>query len=288
VPLYNKKDTLLTSTAGQISIEVNGVSRGDLKITSIDRKKGYFMINTPLNPSDEVELNFYADSSGYLVLDNLELNPKIRGNTSELYITGFMDGLGIALMPYDSGDSTTWYPYAYDPSVDEASRSCYGIIPLGTSSNTVNWAGSGFWSLCEIEVNRLSSDMIKVTDARILGGGIKSFGDLEEWGALQSGVASHEFDWYSNIGYYGGSPLSFSSTVIIHVPSGILFGTRDSWIESFSGIIDDPREARDRGIREFNYYTDSVIRRYISAGTDYILIPIDSDGNFMDIVTLDY
>lgn len=288
IDLYDKSTTSLTSNAGKVAIEVNGVSRSDLKITSIDREKGFFMVNTALNPSDEIELSFYVNPTGYLVIDNLELNPKIRGNVSELYITGFYDGLGIALMPYNSGDSSTWYPYAYDISTDESSRTMYGIVPVGSASRTANWVGSGFWTVCEIDVNRLSSEMVKVTDARVVGGGIQDFKALDEWGALESSVTSHEFEWYSEIGYYGGVPLSSASIIVIHIPSGVFFDARDKWIDSMSGILDDPREARDAGIREFNYYTDQVIRRYISAGTEYILIPVDSDGNLMDVVTLDY
>ena len=39
---------------------------------------------------------------------------------------------------------------------------------------------------------------------------------------------------------------------------------------------------------EFNFYLDQVIKRYVSGGTSYVIIPIDASGDFMDTVRLDY
>lgn len=288
VPLYDKKDTSLVTDLGKVSIEVNGVARNDLRISSVDREKGFFMINTLLNPSDEIELNFYVSPTGYMTVENLELNPKIRDGSAHFHISGYTDGLGIAMRPYNSSDDNTWFPYIYDTSVAESSRTCEMIPEVGLTGWSLPWSGDSFLKVCDVDLNRLSSEMVKVTDARRPGGGIKDYSELEQWGAPLSGVNGHEFEWYSSVGYYGGAPLSFGSTIIIHVPSGTLFSTRDQWIHELSGQLSDPREARDKGIREFNYYMDRVIRRYISAGSDYILIPVNSNGEFMDIVTLDY
>lgn len=286
IELYDTKEPTLSDPVGKVAIEVNGVARTDLKITSIDRNKGFIMLDTPIKHTDEIELYFYVDSSGYIVLDNLELNPKVVDGAAAYHISGYFDGLGIALRPYSSSNDETWYPYVYDSSVTESLRNYKMVYPIGESPVTGYW--ENMLPLCELNINRLSTDLVKVTDARRIGGGIKDIEALDDWIYDSSGVSIHEKDWYTNRGYYGGEALSFSSNVIIHVPSGVLFNGRTSWINSLSGVYSDPREAFDRGTREFNFYLDQVIRRYISAGTDYILIPVDSSGNFMDIVTLDY
>lgn len=286
IELYDKKDLTLVDTIGKFSVEVNGVARTDLRITSIDRHKGYIMLDTTLQQTDEIELNFYVEQSGYMVVDNLELNPKVLSGGSMFHISGYPDGLGIAMRPYDSGNSNTFYPYIYDSSLPEASRT-YRMIPeLGDVTHIGYF--ENMLPVCELNINRLSTDMVKITDARRIGGGIDDETDLESWMVNTTGVNTREKDWYTNKGYYGGDPLSFASNIVIHVPSGVLFEGRRRWIDSLSGIHPDPREAYNRGTREFNFYLDQVIRRYISAGSDYILIPINSSGNFMDIVTLDY
>jgi len=286
IELYDKKDLSLVDDLGKISVEVNGMARTDLRITSVDRQKGYFMLDTTLRQTDEIELNFYVEQSGYMVVDNLELNPKVKVGSSLFHISGYYDGLGIALRPYSSGNVDTYYPYIYDASLAETSRN-YKMIPkVGGTTETGYF--ENMLPVCELNINRLSTDMVKITDARTVGGGIRDESDLEDWMVNATGLNMREKDWYTNKGYYGGEPLSFANNVVIHVPSGVLFEGKQRWIDSLSGIHPDPREAYNRGTREFNFYLDQVIRRYISAGSDYILIPIDSTGNFMDIVTLDY
>lgn len=286
IELYDKKDLVLIDDLGKMSVEVNGVARTDIRIKSIDRHKGYLMLDTTLQQTDEIELNFYVEQSGYMVVDNLELNPKVIAGDSLFHISGYFDGLGIALRPYDSGNLDTHYPYLYDASLPETDRN-YKMIPeIGEATETGYF--ENMLPICELNINRLSTDMVKVTDARTIGGGIDDEVDLDDWMVNATGLNIREKGWYTNKGYYGGEPLSMASNIVIHVPSGVLFSGRQRWIDSLSGIHPDPREAYNRGTREYNFYLDQVIRRYISAGSDYILIPIDSSGNFMDIVTLDY
>jgi hypothetical protein len=134
----------------------------------------------------------------------------------------------------------------------------------------------------------MSTDMVKVTDARRVGGGIVDEKLLDKWFVENSGLSIRDKDSYVGKAFYGGDPTSFASAVVIHVPSGVIYSARDRWIASLSGVVNDPIEAKDRGTREFNFYLDQVIKRYISAGTDYMLIPIDSSGNFMNIMNLTY
>ena len=99
INVYDKTASEVTTNKGNISIDINGTTRTDIKILSVDRKKGYLQLNTSLNPSDEVELCFYVDNNYYLIVDNLELNPKVDAGL--LYnITDFPSGLGIALKEY--------------------------------------------------------------------------------------------------------------------------------------------------------------------------------------------
>ncbi len=291
IGLYDKKDLTLTTDVGLVSIEVNGKARTDIKILSVDRKKGYFQLSEVLDQTDELEFNFYTDSTYYMVIENLELNPKVIGGDDLYHISGFMKGLGVAIKEYDPDDTHTHFPYIYNSDLPESERIYYEVPEANAISGYAYAYGAGnFWPICELNLNRLSTDMVKVTDARRIGGGLLDNSALNTWFAKpeHSGVSIREKDSYLGKAYYGGDPQSFGSTVVIHVPSGVLFTARNNWIASLSGVVDDAIEQVDRGTREFNYYLDQVIKRYISAGTDYILIPIDISGNFMKIENLTY
>jgi len=285
IDLYDKTNLSLTSEPGKVAIEVNGVSRTNIKILSIDRKKGYLQLSETLDPTDEIELDFYVDPDYHIVLENLELNPKISTTQALYKISDFPSGLGVAVREYSS-DPNTQYVYLYNPSLPESSRSYYMVPEIGASGAIVT-SGS-FFSICELDLNRMSTDMVKVTDARRVGGGVADEKLLDQWFAENSSISIRDKDSYVGKAFYGGDPTSFGSSVIIHVPSGVIYSARDRWIASLSGVVADPIEAKDRGTREFNFYLDQVIKRYISAGTDYMLIPIDASGNFMNIMNLNY
>lgn len=289
VDLYDKSSLTMVTDLGNVSIEVNGRARTDLKILSVDRDKGYFQLNTSLDSTDEIEFNFYVESSKHLVVENLELNPKVVDGDTLYHMSGFYSGLGVALKEYNPDDIHTYYPYIYNSELPESSRIYYEVPPIGTLSGyQYLYDSSNFFPICDININRLSTDIVKVTDARRIGGGLKMDSDLDKWFAKNSEVSIREKDSYLGNAFYGGDPQSFGSTVIIHVPSGVLIDARERWIASLAGYVSDPVEQKDRGTKEFNYYLDKVIKKYISAGTSYILIPIDSDGNFMNIANLTY
>ena len=288
IGLYDKKDLSLTTEVGLVSIEVNGKSRTDIKILSIDRKRGYFQLSEPLDQTDEIEFNFYVDPTYYFVLENLELNPKVTGGSEMYHISGFMKGLGVALKEYDPHNQHTFFPYIYDSFLPESSRTYYEVPPIGETPSTCPSISGNFWPIGEISINRISTDIIKLTDARRIGGGVEDNSLLESWFSNRPEISIRECDSYLGKAYYGGDPQSFGGNVVIHVPSGVLYGARDRWIASLSGVVNDSIEQVERGTREFNYYLDKVIKRYVSAGTDYILIPVDISGNFLKIENLTY
>lgn len=286
IGMYDRADLDLVTTDGKIAISVNGASVPGLKILSIDKEKGFIQVNKILNTTDEVELDYYLDQSGHIIVRNFELNPKVD-SSSELHMTGFMSGACLALRPYSSSDPSTEFVYVYDPNIDESIRNCYKIPVVGQPTEAIPW-DNDFFTICELNINRLTKDVVKITDARK----ITDVETLELNKALQttqvSGLNPHEIDWYSNTGYYAGEPLSFGGAVVINIPSGAFFGARNQWISYYESEGLDGREAVERGTKEFNFYLDQVIKRYVSAGTDYLIIPVDSSGNFMDIVRLMY
>lgn len=284
---YDRTSYLLVEPSGQIGVSINGGHPSGLAIKSIDTEKGYIQFNRVLDPTSEIEMDYFVDNSGHLVVNNLELNPKAT-SAVHYHISGYLDGLGLALRPYDSGNFDTELLYIYDPTEDESTRVCQPITPIGGIPTGVAWATEDFFTLCEVNLNRLTKDIVKITDARqitkVHRGALQEAADTTSVG----GIDDHETEWYTDKGYYGGEPLAFGGTVVIHIPSGTFFGARDRWIESMEEVVSDEAEAIDRGIKEFNFYTDQVIKRYISGGTNYVIIPIDSSGNFMDIVDMEF
>jgi hypothetical protein len=285
---YDRSSTATTTNFGDIAISVNGKYVPELKITSIDRNKGFIQLNKILNNIDEIELDFFVNNSDFIIVRNLELNPKLT--SSALFnISGYKDdGLGIALRPYNSLDPNTELLYIYDLNTDEDTRICYSIPQVGDSTTSVYWSGEAFFTMCELNLNRLTPDNIKITDARRVAG--VDYSALNKYSLRfnPSGLNLHEFDWYTDRGFYDGEPLAFGGTFVIHIPSGVFYSARNQWISSIESTGVDAQEATENGTKEFNFYLDQVIKRYISAGTNYVLIPVDSSGNFMDIVRLDY
>jgi hypothetical protein len=285
VDLYDKESLLYTSPSGTWAIDVNGVTRSDIKISSIDRKKGFIALNKDIDPTDEIELSFYLDSSGWILIENLELNPKVNDSISSYHISGYRDGLGIAVKPWD-GTSGTYYPYIYDSSVAEASRTAYALLPLGEEDTVgVSWTGADFFTICDLDLNRLSPDIVKLTDARRSAGGIDDFNQLDSWFVSLLGEHSKEKQWYADIGYYDGDALPHGSIVMIHLPVELIEIEKQKWINHYKGFLNNT-DAEKKGLSEFNYYLDKVIRKYISAGTNYVLLPTSSgefNGQIMEL-----
>lgn len=290
IGLYDKTQAGVIDQSGKMAIDVNGVTRSDIHIKSIDTQKGYIYIDTNLDPTDEIEVTYFINQSGNFLVENLELNPKITGSgVSDFHISGYQDGLGIAVRPYVD-NVTGYYPYIYDLSEAESSRTLYNIYRKDNPSGAISasWTDDDFITICEISLNRLSTDMVNIQDARKQGGGLVVNKELKNWfdTNYSGSIEEHEREWYTDYGYYGGAPLSNSSTVIIHVPDPIISGIRQEWINNFEATMSNPTEARERAESEFKHNLDQMIRKQLSAGTEYILVPTISGqitGKFLDL-----
>jgi hypothetical protein len=280
IDIYDKSTENFNDAIGKIAIDINGKSQTNLTIKCVDRKKGYILFNGELNRIDELEVAHYIKMEDSLFLEKLELNPKIPlvSGVDTFHILDYPEGAGIALRPYDSNDSDTEYPYIYDASSDESSRICYQITDIGASGISVNWSGN-FFKIAELYLNHLTPDILKITDARTVGGGV----NLNN---IQNDIA-RERKWYTNIGYYGGEPLPHNSNIIIHIPRASIDSLRNQWINYALETYDNTYDGTTQGTQLFNSHLDQVIRRYISAGSDYILIPTEVDGTFSGILNLE-
>jgi hypothetical protein len=287
IETYDKTNTTLTDTAGKISIDINGKTRDDIKVKSIDVNKGYLELSSPLDITDEIEFSFYIQNSGYLYLEWLELNPKIpQYNDTEIispfHINQYKNGLGIAILPYSG---VTSYPYIYDLSLKDKAGCVSGIFGVD-SSEPKDW-NEDFFTICEINLNKLSTDMVKMTDARKIGGGVLYNSTLNSWFSNNfSGVFSNEKKWYSDNGRYDGEALSGSSFIIIHVPNEIIEEEKQKWIDYYKTYA-SLEEAEITAKREFNHYLNQTVRRYISAGSDFVIMPVISGVITGSILNLD-
>ena len=272
---YDKTTSGLLTQSGTFALDVNGVTRTDIKIKSIDRVKGFIELNKDIDPTDEVEVTYYLDNDGWVLIENLELNPKVNDLAASYHISGYYDGLGIALRPWD-GLSGTFYPYIYNTASGEANRTAYAILPSPQEDTVgVAWSAYDFVPIAEIDINRLTTDMVKLTDARRSAGGINRFQELDEWMKTTYGDSSREINWYTDKGNYDGIPLPHGNTILIHIPSEKFDSEKQNWINHYKDTL-GATEGEKKGIQEFNYYLDQVIRRYISAGTNYVLLPTTS------------
>lgn len=287
IPMYDDNNQYLNDTAGKIAIVINGTTRRDIKILSIDREKGFLYLDTDLFVSDEIEVSYYIENESSLIVENLELNPKVNDNVAMFHVSGYMDnGLGLAIMPYDGSDDST-YPYIYDLKSNPTTRQVYSIPPIGEESVSRNWVDHDFFTIAELNINKLVKDIIKLTDARKVGGGVDDK-LIEKWFIENhsNSYKIHESEWYTNRGFYDGEPLASNGSIIIHVPEERIDTLRQKWIDYYVPLFDNNESAIAKGTKEFNYYLDQVIKRFISAGSDYILIPTVS-GVITDILTLD-
>ena len=267
IDMYDKTNLLTQDASGKFAIDVNGITRKDIQIKSIDRKKGFIELDTDLNPTDEIDLFFCVDN-GYVLLNNVELNPKLIDTTAGYKISDYKNGFGIAIH-YWEGSDVSKFPYIYDISTPTIGKQ----IPMVGSGVMVN-IDEHFFRICEIDLNKLTVDMVKVTDARRLGGGITFNSELDNWfDNYYGGVYKHEKSWYSDVGNFDGQPLAHNSMILIHIPQDLIDIMRNKWINHYKEYFDDYSRAESIGDKEFKFNLDQTIRKYISAGTEYLIIP---------------
>lgn len=262
-----------------LTLNINDIDRTDINILSIDEKRGYIHLDHSLGEFDNIKVNYELDCSGTMIVNGLEFNPISSG--SLFNVSGYPSGFGLALNTY-SGSIDSTYLYIYNLSESIESRNCYSIVPSGSTTAT-SWSDGNFITLCEITPNKFDFNDITITDARRIGGGYKSESNIINMLNSCSGNI-HEKDWYTDIGFYGGNPLSFNSIIIINVPLSKINSERQRWI---SDAITYSSMSEDQATKAFNYHLDQTIKKYISGGSDYVLIPITSSGTFGDILDLE-
>jgi len=281
VDTYDNTTTDLYDTPGKFSITINGVNRTDIKIKSIDRNKGFIEFDKSFNSLDDVEFSFYLKSGDFIILESFELNPKIS-SSARYNINKYPNGFGIALKN-TSGELN--YPFIYDLSSDPLSRIVSGIVEVGSSLVISDLWNDSYYTVCYGTLNNLSPDIIKKTDARRVGGGLVDNKSLDNWFSTLSGVYLNEKKWYTDVGNYDGLPLSNSSLIILNIPIEYINSLKEKWFNYFKSF-NDYDTAETISEREFKHYLDQSIRKYISAGSDYILMPTISGqitGSILDL-----
>ena len=286
VNTYDSKITTFSTIGSGLAIFKNGYTDPNIKILSLDRNKGYIHIDSELSMLDIPELSLYVNHSGCMLLDNLELNPRMSGTTYQYHINDFKNGLGIALRSYDLTASGSFYPYIYDVGSGVLNNKIHSLYPSGQSSEYWNWNSGNVISLCELYVNDIPASYATIYDIRRGAGGIATDESIKKHYANMSGVSNNELNWFSDKIYFDGEPLSFGNTLIINIPSGSFYSLRDSFINYYRTVYSNYDMATDVGNREFKSYLHQVVKRYISAGSTYVIIPVDSSGNFGDIINL--
>lgn len=268
-PYVNNMSGLI-DISGKFGVAINGTFRNDYKIKSIDREKGFIEFNQDFNKTDEIELFYYLRNSGFLILDNIELNPKISiSGGARYHINNYKNGLGLALQTMESGNI---YPYIYDTSVETSSRIVSGIYDIGDPSSSSSSWNNTFFTICEINLNKLTPGIVKVTDARKVVSGPIINKTFNNWINNFSGSYKNEYQFYTDIGKYDGNPLPHNSTIIIHIPEDKINTNKQKWIDYYKKYYDYDMAIKISE-KEFKHYLDQFIKRYISAGTDYIIYP---------------
>ncbi len=339
IDIYPRITTDTIIATGTFAIDVDGINDTDIKISSIDRDKGYILFNKPIPPSSEVYLHYYINTTREFLLRNLELNPKISGTYgfgNESLNT--IKNIGIAVRKSPAAGLSSDYdteevylnPYFFD--FDNITSEGSGVfyrgnpIPGGTSypvsSGQLIWnpyssysnVSGEYMPLCHLSVNKMTPNLLDITDARVIGGGLdnRSIPRLD----------NNQLNSYADLGYYDGEPLPHSSLIMIHFPSGLFETHISAWENSNMFSPDaytditrnevDVLEGNTSGTyREYynkllagispttgdqskdpyvtmrykwakkqaSLYIDQLIKKYISAGTQYILL----DSNFNEI-----
>ena len=72
------------------------------------------------------------------------------------------------------------------------------------------------------------------------------------------------------------------------IPSEKINTLRTNFVNHYNTNLSGDYYSSTKGEQEFKFYLDQHIRRYLSAGSDYILVPIGTDGNLSGILNLEY
>ena len=297
-PLYNSNsgypNYIISGTI--ISGYVNGINLMD-NITSIDYTHGYIYLDTDLKPTDTLSITYTYDDCKTFIASSLNLNP-VSGLTSKIDIA--LNPIGIVITPsgtkfYSSTGSliSNWSHVAYynlndnlagdfdtTPVSGYALESLTEINSSGVISGVITTGSRllGFYSL-----NSLSSNMVKIYDARRIGG--------YDTSSIQSNVSG--WRGFADMGFWDGEAFPAAGTVLIQIPSGVynnihnIFNVNTvynvqtaPYTIDLDKIIDKNTTMYDSKATQVtnatNQYIRDVIERYLPVGVLYIIV----DENF--------
>jgi hypothetical protein len=271
---------------GSLGINLDNTLLKDVYISSIDRYKGYILFNKSFDTVQDVAFFVYVDLNYSIYIRNLELNPRISGiyGISSNSQTSFKD-IGIAVRKYDVNNQTSFqylfdieiynssnmesfHPYFFDfnnPTIFYRAEVVSTTSPATTVIGNLNWnpytanynPSGEFIPIAMISLNELSLDVLSITDARVIAGGL----DKSKLNYLKN----NENNSFVDIGYYDGELLPHEGLKIIHLPSFIYPNLIEKW--------------KNSGLFNQNLYTD--ISEY-----ELELLKQSTDPN--DIATVEY
>lgn len=313
---------------GSVGFDLDALLLRDVKISSIDRTKGFLLFNKPIPNDKDFSMFLYVDVTRNIYIRNFEFNPRIRdiyGTNSDSSVS--IQDVGIAIRrtrePITGNDRTVYFsPYFFDyKNPTKFYRA--SVVPTSVARSPVdgalNWnpytSGADpegeFIPIALFTLNELSPDVLKITDARTINGGIKD--------SAKPDLSNHQENSYTDIGYYDGELLPHIGMIIVHLPRIIYTDLVKRWIDSdmfnpelytdittyeieqfmdgsdekeyynnlLMGLattgdpVSDPytRMLIHWAEKEASQYLDKLIKKYIACGSQYILM----DENFKQI-----
>ena len=255
-------------------------------------------------------------------ISNYSVDPE--ENTSLAYVQQLF---GSGIVAPTASPANNFHPYFFDytnPTVFYRADVISSTSPAHVVSGYLSWnpytpvfnPSGEFIPIGLITLNELSPEVLTITDARVIAGGL----DKSKLNFLKN----NENNSFVDVGYVDGELLPYESLKIIHLPSKVYPDLIDKWkksglfnpnlysdissfeIESLIGSTDpkdiatleyynnllqgkasngdvykDPYQImlNECAEKEASYYLDRMIKKYLSAGMQYILL----DENFKEI-----
>lgn len=207
------------------------------KITSIDQRFGYIMLNQELKPVDNIKLDYIPDQTKTMVMKNIQLSPIYTEDITTN--SGLFDvskhGLGIAIVPSGT-EFLDVDGYTYNPQSGFTNIAVYQLDVSGYlgdySNSTSGFAASAFNIDASDPFNNQPISGIIPSGSKMLGAVSINLSPKENVELLDirrsSGYdaddtisATSGWRGFSDIGYWDGEPMPTAGTVIIQMPSGM-------------------------------------------------------------------
>jgi len=327
IPIFPNTTNTNDLVDGSIGINIGSELLNNITIASIDRHKGFLQLNKEFDQTIDILFFVYINLDQSMYIQNLELNPRVESEygLSSLCTNTFKD-VGIAVRkninsigvgdwidyrtPYffDFNDPTTFYRGDYTSSSTVVSVA--GALNWNPYTSVVD-TDAEFLPIAMLNLNELSPEVLKITDARVINGGVDD--------KYTEHLKNNENNSFVDIGYYDGELLPHESLKIVHIPRHIYTDLIERWknsgqfskemytditeyeaetlrdanptgvfVEYYNGLLNGEsgggvkfkssytKMLNEWAEREASYYLDRVIKKYISAGMEYILM----DENF--------